>query len=532
MAILCIRYLGLLVVLFLQPEVLWGQTKIQNTFVSDVDRALTVRNVLVAPVEDNVGGIYSRPIEEHLKDLLVQDEQWTPSDFNDLKKFNLQTLYTTPNEVMRLSQSAQADAILKVRISKGTAGLKARMTLFSGADGLPIVEQNLQASDKFEINAVKSEFTTMLSQLRRRLPYRAEVLSRRGQEITFNAGKRAGITMGSEVSMVQILKLHRHPKLNFIVSTEKEILGKARVFKVDDTLSFAHLLMEREIGVVQPGTKILPDEYVRYAEPYITEDGQVLEDLAERKDKDLAYGEKPDEWLPEKSPQFGKVQTLGGITQYTQSSSFLRNGNIDGTNNLAPTLGVNGEFWINQAWFLGLDLRSSAFTVTNNLPASRPEKINMTLNSYYVHGGYNFLLSPDFFGPKLQLTAGLAKFSSHAEESSPITFTNMDFGGIALGFAGQFPVGEDNKTDLGAKFKYYWRPNLSETKSSGSSGDIRINDFGFFFNHHMKPKFSYIGELKFEYYSAGFSGPGARPEEVTSISHKVTTLLFGVEFLF
>jgi hypothetical protein len=510
----------------------WAQTKNQNTYVSPLDQSLTVRTVLIAPIEDNLEGIYAKPVEQHLKDILSQDPQWSPSDFQSFSGYKLQTLYTNPAEVMKLAKAAQADAILKTRMSKGPQGISSKMTLFSGYDGLPIVEENMEGLKKFEINEVKDSFARMLSNLRLRMPYRAEILSRRGQEITLNAGKGAGIKPGSDVSIIQILKVNRHPKLKFVVSSEKEILGKARVFKVDDTLTFAHIIMEREPGVVQVGAKVLPDEYIRYSEPYVTDDGQILTDLNNRKEQDVAYGEKPEEWLPEAGAQYGKVDVLGGITQYTQTASFVNSGSIEGTNNFAPTLSVAGEFWISPQWFAGVNLRSSAFNVNNQLNGSKPEKINMTLNSYTVQFGYNFLLSPDFFGPKLQLSGGIAKFSSHADETSPIVFTNMDFGGMVFSFAGQFPVGDNIPTDLGARFNYYFNPSVSETRSSGSSSDVKINDFGFFFNYHARPKFSYLGELKFEYYSAGFSGGGDRPEEVTSISHKVTTLLFGLEFLF
>lgn len=518
--------------IFLLSFSLNAQTKIQNTYVSDLDKSLSVRSVVIAPVEDNVSGIYAKPIEQHLKESLAQDSQWTPLEFENFSGYRLHTVYSNPKEVVRLAEDAQADAVLKTKITKGPSGISGKMTLFSGVDGLPLVEENFSGFKKFEIFEVKKEIENRMASLRNRLPYRAEILSRRGQEITFNAGKNAGIKNGSDVSVVQILKVHRHPKLNFIVSSEKEILGKARVTKVDDTLTFARIIMEREPGVVQVGGKVLPDEYVRYSEPFVTSDGSILTDIGDRNDKEVSYGEKPTEWLPEHPAQYGRFQALGGFSQYSQTSSFVNSGSVEGTNNLAPTLGLYGEFWISQKWWTGLDLRTSAFSVNNNLTGSKPDKINMTLNSYNVQFGYNLLLSPDFFGPKIQFSGGFAKFSSRSDETTPIAFTNMDFGGLVFMFGGQFPLGEGSQTDLGAKFRYYMGPTVTENRSSGSSKDVRLSDFGFNFTYHADSKFSYVGELKFENYSTGFSGAGDRPEEITSNSHKVTSMLFGIEFLF
>ena len=516
---------------FASPLDLWSQTKNQNTFLSQADQSLTIHTLLMVPTEDNVSGIYAQPLDLHLKEILAQDPQWTPSDFNHFNGLKLDSLYSNPNDVIKLARTAKSDAVLKIRMSKGPSGINGKMTLFSGVDGLPMVEEAVENLEKFEINEVNQSFEHALKALRKRLPYHAEVLSRKGQDLTINAGKNAGMKSGTDVSIIQILKVYRHPKLKFIVSTEKEILGKARLYKVEDNLSFAKLVLEREPGVVQVGGKVLSDEYIQYSEPYITEDGKILSDLGKRKEKDIAYGEKPEEWVPDHGPQYGKVDVLAGVTQYSESVDFQSSGAIDGTNNIAPTLALTGEFWISPVWFAGIDLRSSAFGVPNNLPGSRPTVVNMTNNYYHVKFGYNFLLSPDFFGPRLQLTGGLARFSSQVSSTSPITFTNMQFSGTVIGFTAQMPLGETLPTDVGARFNYYLYPNVSENPSSGSNGDVRMNDFAFFLNHHTRPKLSYIGELRFETYSAKFSD-GTRVQQVNSISHKLTTLLFGVEFLF
>ena len=524
-------FLILIFLIFLTPLDLWSQTKNQNTFVSQVDQSLTVRSVLVLPVEDNVSGIYAKPLTQHLQEVLSQDSQWTSSDFQNLKGWKLDFLYSNPKDVMKLARAANSDAILKTKISKGPSGINGKMTLFSGVDGLPLVEESVENLAKFEISEVNLTFEQALKSIKIRLPYRAEVLSRKGQDLTINAGTTAGMKVGSDVSIIQILKLNRHPKLKFIVSTEKEILGKAHLYKVEDNLSFAKLVMEREPGVVQVGTKVLSDEYIQYSEPYITEDGKILSDLGKRKEKNIAYGEKPEEWVPDHAPQFGKVDVMAGLTQYSQTAAFQSSGSIDGTNNIAPTISIAGEFWISPVLFAGLDLRSSAFAVPNNLPGSRPAVINMTANYYHVKFGYNFLLSPDFFGPRLQLTGGFAKFSSQASDTSPLTFTSMQFGGPVVGFVAQIPLGEALPTDVGARFNYYFTRSVTESPSSGSNGNVRINDFAFFLNHHINSKMSYIGELRFESYTADFAD-GPRVQQVNSISHKLTTFLFGVEFLF
>lgn len=516
------------VLLFANP--LMGQT---NSYKSPVDQDVTVKKVVLVPSEDNINSVYAKPVDEVLKQALTDDAQWNLVDMEDFSKFKTNNLYTQPDEVKKILLASQGDGLLKVKMTKGPKGLNAKMTLFTAAEGLPLVEESLENYDRFELQEVKSAMVKMLFNLKNKMPYRGQVLSRRGQEITVSLGKSSGLRSDTDISLVQILKLHRHPKHKFMVASEKEILGKARVFKVDDELSFATLLLEREPGVINAGTKVLPDEYVKYPEPFLTPDGKLLANLSSREDKDISYGAKPTEWLPDAPPQYGKFQGMLGFGQYTQSTTFDNRGAITGTNNLAPTISISGELWLNMDWFFTLGLRQSAFAVENQLGGSSPKNINVSLSRYQLLFGKNFLMGTDFFGPKIQLSGGFGKFGSRSDDTNPTLFTNIEYGGMVFNFLGQFPLSDEKPIDIGLKYSYYWHPAVNETKSSGSPSDVKVNDFGLFVRYNMKPKMSYITEIDFEYYSTDFSNGGDRTVlPANENSHKLTTLLVGIEYLF
>ena len=108
----------------------------------------------------------------------------------------------------------------------------------------------------------------------------------------------------------------------------------------------------------------------------------------------------------------------------------------------------------------------------------------------------------------------------------------MEYGGIVLGFLGSFPVSE--KIDLGLNFKLFFNPTVSESsaKNSGSPSKPNINTFGLLSTYHYKPNLNLVARFDLEYYSSDFDGGGSRPESTTNISHKIITLLGGVEYLF
>lgn len=499
---------------------------------SQLDEIMTIRELVVAPGIDNLKGIYSIPLTSHLVELLGNDPQWMLSPYNDFSKTTPADLAISPDKIKLISKQANASGLLQLRLTKGPKGINASLTLYSGADGQPLLVSKLDNYDRFEMVELKSELQRMLKDLKNKLPYRGMVISRRGLEITINLGRNSGIRQDSDISLIQLLKVDRHPKLGFIVGSEKEILGKARVFKVDDELSFATLLMERENGVIVSGTKVLPDEYIKYPEPIIAEDGSIIKNAGARPDKDVSYGAKPTEWLPAGPAQYGKFQGLLGLAQYVQSATFDTRGTVTGTNNLAPMLSLSGELWMNKDWYGGLELRQSAFSVENELGGSSPTNVNISLSKYHIVVGRNFLLGDDFFGPKIQLTAGFAKFNSTADDTNPTVFTKIDYGGMVFGFVGQFPLGTETPTDLGIQYKYYWNPKVNETKSSGSPGDVKVTDFGLFSRYHVHSRLSYVGLIDFEYYSTSFSGGGDRTLTISQNSHKITSILAGIEYLF
>ncbi len=503
------------IVLLFTTSLALAQTNSQNAFVNQVDQDLTVKSVTLAPVTDNVGGIYSRPLTESLKKVLNSDLQWSLLSFPE----NIKS-----NDVSQALKYSGADSVLVAQLTKGTRGINGTLTLFSGKDALPLIQETLTDYKGFDVADVNAEFTKMFTQLKLKMPYKGMILSRRGQEVTLNLGSNYGLKSGMNVTVVQIVKLNRHPKLDFMVSSEKEVLGRVQLTKVDKNLSFGSVVMEREVGVVAVGGKVLPEEFVKYQNPAVSPDGKILPGNA-------AFGDSPKEWVPEPPPQFGKVSLLAGISSYEQNTDIIGANSVTAKNGFAPNIAVRGELWIDSNWFVGFGLRQSIFAVSNDLNSSSPSRLNMSLEQYSVNGGYNFLLSNDFFGPRMQINAGFVSTRFTVDNSNPISLVSMQYGGMLLGLAGQFPISDTMPLDLGANFNLWLNPSLDENSSSGSSSNS-VNTFGFFIDYRMKQRLNIKTELNFEYYKSDFSGTATRPNPATGTSHKLTTIMCGIEYMF
>lgn len=509
-----------------------AQTNAQNMYVSAVDQDLAIKSIVLVPTTDNVGGIYARPVEEELRQLLNDDKQWSLASFPKELKLKSESLDENPGEVQNLLQNAQAEAALTSRVIRGPRGISITLTLFVGREGLPLLQESLTDYKGFETAEIRNEARHLFENIKYRMPFRATILSRRGQQVTLNLGSNYGLKADSRVSVVQIIKVNRHPKLKFMVSTEKEVLGRVKLFKVEPHMSFGHIEMEKDPGVISVGSKVMPDEFVKYATPVTTPSGKILQDVSTRPDKEVAFGDDPQEWVPTMPPQFGKVELLAGFGNYTQNTTMVSAGSVSGSNNLAPNILLRGEMWLNPQWYVGAQLRQSVFSIDNEQTGSSPSSLNMSLGQYGVNAGYNFLLTNDFFGPKLQVGAGYMTTKFSVDDSTPTTFTSMDYSGFLLSLAGQFPLSDETPIEVGARFDFYLNPSVSESKDSGASSDSKINSFSFFVDYKLKTRFKIRGELMLENYSTDFSGTGERPDPATSTSHKLTTLFGGVQYLF
>lgn len=505
----------------------YAQTSVQNAYVSSVDQDLAIKSIVLVPTTDNIGDIYAKPVEDHLRTLLNSDKQWSLTEFPKGIIVKSETLDDNPADVQKILQAAKSEAALTTKIIRGPRGTSITMTLFVGREGFPLLQETLADYKGFDTADIKAEVTHLFENIKSRMPFRATILSRRGQQVTLNLGSNYGLKPDSRVSVVQIIKVNRHPKLKILVSTEKEVLGRVKLFKVEPYLSFGYIELEKEPGVIAVGSKVMPDEFVKYSTPITTPSGKILSDVTTRPDKEVAFGEDPKEWTPEAPPQYGKVEILAGFSSYNQNASLTAQ-SASGSANLAPNIAIRGELWINPEWFVGVNLRQSVFSIDNDLAGSTPGNLNMSMSQYSVVGGYNLLLSNDFFGPKLQFSLGYEDTNFKVDDSNPVSFTSDKYGGMLFSLGGQFPISPEIPMDIGGKFNLFMNPSMSESPSRGGSRDNKINSFSFFADYRLRMKFKIHGELLFENFSTDYSGASDR----SSVSHKMTTLLGGVQYLF
>lgn len=510
-----------------------------STYLSQIDDDLTIRRVSVLPVVDNVEGIYARPIEAQLTQLVKGSHRWDFVEANITGGIpTLIELEENQAEVQRLVRPIEADAFIAAAAVKGPNGLSIRVDLLLKKDGKVLSQESLRDHPRYELAEIKDRVTDLYRKLIARVPYDGILLSRQQNRVTVNLGKSDGIKKEQIITAVQIISVNRHPKFNFLVSTEKEILGRIKILKVDESLSFGAIISEKERGAIRRFAKVGGLEQVNYGEPARLEEGSAAGEVGARPDSAVTFGKDPKEWLPVRPPAFGQIAMKVGMGTFNDSVSIVGGDSYEAKSSLAPSIGLSGELWLSPLWTIHAELAQGMANTDNPRSGSQPSNLNHNMSRYSMEADYNFLLRDDFFGPKITLGAGLSYYHMYVDSSTPLAFTTVNYTGMLFSLGSLFPVTDDKQWYAGGRLRLYLMPKLSEDgASSGASSTSNVTDFGVTAQKRIAENIRAFGELEFSLYSSNISGQGTRSgasgaESASTISQRHTDINVGIIYMF
>jgi hypothetical protein len=534
--------IGALIVLFMVQESMAQTLEQTSQYVSQVDQDITINKIAILPVTDNLDGIYARPIEVELSNLVKKNHKLDFIEGNITESPSLLDLEESPKELAKLTSKIDTDALIAARLSKGPSGTSIRLDLFLKSDNKLFAQEILKDYPRFEINDLKEQLSNMYSKLMAKIPYNGQILSRQQNRVTINIGKSDGISKDQILSVIQVIKVTRHPKYNFLINTEKEILGKIKVLKVDENLSFASIITEKEKGAIKKAAKISGIDFVNYAIPdELAGSQQKNSSLADRQDSNVAFGKAPGEWIPTQPPMFGQVGlklgfgTFGENLNLTNINPATSVGGLNGKASFYPSLDLYGELWLNPKWQLRAEILQGVISTDNPRAGSAPSTLNDSLSYYSLVVGYNFLLRNDFFGPKLRLDLGLMSYRMFVDASQPEAFSTANYSGVLVGVTGILPIDARGDISVGASFNLVLLPKLQEQpEASGGGPNNNINSFSVFAEKKLRENIKLVTSLDFLLVSTSFSGPGERAggEYATSMSQRLSSINLGVAYLF
>jgi hypothetical protein len=465
-------------------------------YINNEDAALKIESVYLEPFSDNVNLIYASKAEAKIKDIIESNNQW---DITVGKK--------------------DADLMIESRLTKNPKSYTLKMG-FLFKSGI-LIQDSKEIDNIFETEKILGHYEVLFHNLKSRIPYHGIILSRTQDQVTINIGTAHGVVPSQEVLAIHIAKLNLHPKTQAYISSEKIVLGKIVLTKVDEFLSFGKIEFEREPQILKKDTKI---EFSKLDRPSLAAPTVPTEPGAQA----VPQGE----WVPRKPPQYGKFSISGGLIQYSQNINFLTAGNKTVSQWLTPTIKGSAELWLNPEFHLELFIRQSSFKMNNPMEGSEPGSLNMSLSQYQIKAKYNYELDSSARAPQFQVALGIGSFQALPDKSNPLSLSGLSYGGTLLGFKGTFAVSEESPIDLSLYFNYFLSKTLKDSADASPSG-VQINDFGLILRYVKTLNLAYVFELSFESYSSDFdAATGSRSDPSNSISHKLMSTLAGIEYSF
>lgn len=529
-------YLLLALTLLMYSSIGSAQVIAQGAYYrSDLDDSLTIRRISVLPVSDNLDGIYARPIEATLIKHIKDNHHWDYREANYVGPLpSLEELEEDSSLVKKITAGSVADALVLARVTKGPKGVSLKINLFLVKDHQLLAQATSKNFNRFELAHLKDKAQELLREVLSKIPYDGLVLSRHNNRVTLNLGKKDGLKKNQVLSAVQILKVNRHPKFHFIINTEKEVLGKIKILKAEDTLSFGTIVTEKERGTIQKWAKVRDAQSVKYDVPNsLDETSRSRQDTRKKLNNDVAFGKNAVEWVPKKPPTFGMATLTLGLGSYNGSINLNSDGSKESTDSFYPNIGLEAELWVNPSWALDFYWSQAIASSDNPDSGGSPEKINHSLSNMGFFIAYNLLLKDSFFGPKIQLLGGAASYKDSVDDSTPRNFTSVTYSGPAIGIRGQMPVSRDGRWEAGIHYNFLFFTSLNESPvTSGSSSSNSVNDFKLFGNWKYTQNLLVTANLRFILTRASFDGDGTRSDDASSSSQKTTTLSGGVTYLF
>ncbi|MFK8136814.1 MAG: hypothetical protein AB8E15_00510 [Bdellovibrionales bacterium] len=497
-----------------------AMAQLETSYQSKADQLLEIEKIMILPTIDNIDGIYARPIDNYIKEKVDGSTRFKLVDTRYVGRFlSALDLSDSPKEVRRITKNAKADALITTSISKNKGGVSIKMSLFLGEDGKLLMEETTLNYTRYEIKEIKARTGMLYKKLVNKLPYDALVLSRSGNKVTVGLGKKDGIQRNQIITAINIIKNKRHPKFNFLVGSEKESLGKIKILKVDDTLSFGIILSEKDKNVISKNTKVSGVSFIQYADvdPFNTGPKNSSKNISGNK---ISFGANPKEWVPVSPPTIGSASILLGLGNYNTNTSNGTN-DVSASKNIYPSIHLNGEIWFTSKWTMELELNQGVMEVSN--PGSTgAANLNISTTEWNMNLAYGLLMNDDFFGPKIQALVGFTNYKRFIDNSD---FTTTSYSGIALGLRGSTPVGRTKDLRFGVDMFFQLTGSLTESSSTSGTGDRNtINRYSFFGEKRFKENIYLTGGLFFNSYATNFSSG--------SISQRTTKFAGGLKYLF
>lgn len=382
--------------------------------------AKNMRQCMLLPVEDGLGGAIGYPVYEEMEAYLKLSD-WcfynSNSEIIDILKNYKSNLYEhlQNKEVLKIiSEKTHSGSLIRTKIKKnpGTTDLQIDIIGENGSD-LYFSEKTTLNTD--DITIIAQTFKNWLSVYEKIIPYDGRVVGVLGDQFTVDAGRALGVFPDIEVEIIRPVKKRKHPLLKEIVEWETVKIADARIFHSSKTQSQGKTV------------------------EYMGKQKIELEDWVNVKAKDKQKVIESQKFDEGESFKFGKLGVIGLHFVYGSGSLTVDSSNTKKIGGSALGAHIKAELWATRNFWGSLDIGKSFGTYSKEEGSITSESNSASNSRYLFKLGYKYLPLGFFYGPQVDGYIGYAKFDWGLDTQSADGITATEFKGLLLGTRGSMP---------------------------------------------------------------------------------------------
>ena len=482
--------------------------------VSKYDELFHFQSITLTKVLDNRKGIYQKDLSEFAQRWI---EYNTPYSVQvDSSAPDAQSILVQPPFQKKLP----GEVLLAIKAVRGPKGFSLYVTLYSLKEAQVLFHRKKEFINSDKLKDLEHELSDLLQNLFGDFPFLGSITSRRNNVFTINVGTRLGLKDGDKIPVVQIIGIQRHPVENFIVKSEREILGRLIIQQADEQLSIATLDYEAEPQALQPGMKVLRSaERMEVDTPAIasstetgpgTEKGQKATPAVRNTEKG-ASGEV----------HFGLG--LGNLSIYNN----LETAGSLSARAISPSIYLNSQFTLVDAWKLGFDFQRYFSNFNNPASGSSPNPVPGYGQYMSIAGIYGVSAGSSSNEIGANFGVGLDSWKLSLNDQSPRALTTHNFSGLSLKLQGKISLNPTWKMLAGLSYL----PKAQFSEEPFNSGSATAASGARFQTQFLYQNRYHIGIL-LSSYEAKLSGTGTRGDSASTVSSTDFSFLGGVSLQF
>jgi hypothetical protein len=491
-----------------------GQSAFAN---AELDHRYALDSVGFLRSWDNVDGLFTDYVEGAYKDYFSRQSRFVVQDLSKVddvllhSKLGYQKAIEDKQVLAQLARTTHSQTLIRTHVMKEGPQYRFAMEWLEAPSMVPLAVEAMilkepENGEALGTQEVQAQIEAALDRMIAKVPFKGHITGRDNNSVTLNIGATQGLKKGDTAIVSTLDEVRVHPLLGIIVDWRLTKTGKIEIDSVDEGISFGHVVSEEEgrtIARYQKITQIIPAPEDDKTEILSLDD--------ERKKASLEM------------PKLGFVS--GQLTPGSFSRDFNAADGTDSRTGGGVTFGakLDAELWLTREFFGELSYGFNFWNQSQHPLGSSTATLNGGSSYTYFNlaGGYSYLVTGDFFGPKGWIKLGYQSNSytlpaDPSESSGPISFK-----GLYLGLGGDLPVRDDWGALLNFDIGLLNSVSESDAFNNGSASDSSNVAFTIGGYYRYTNRLTFRLSLDVTANSADFSNGNSVSQKVITVSPAV-----------